>query len=488
MASIFISKSQFLKGLQCHKALYLLKNNPEYAEEPSEAALALMQTGREVGMLARNLFPKGVEISFEGVPISEQLKQTASEIKKGTKILYEPAFSRNGLFIKADILKKTERGWELYEVKSSTQQKDFDLDDIAFQKHVLTESGIPVIKTFLVHVNNEYVRNGDIEPEKLFTILDLTELVEERKGFIIQEIERQREVLSSALPDIDIGEYCSSPYDCGFMDHCWKDIPEDSVFSLKGRGIKKFALYRQGIVRLKDIPKALLPAHAQIQVDCNLRKKIIINRGALKASLDELWHPLCFLDFETIAIPIPPADGTRPYQKIPFQYSIHRIDGEMADPIHYEFLSSTIDQRKELLQKLLASIPDNACIVTYNMTFEKSILNNLKIWFPRYTNRIDRFITNLRDLMIPFKNYDYYSWQMRGSYSIKAVLPCLVPDMGYADLEVGDGEMAMLAFKRMCDSDDPVEKDRLRKALLKYCELDTMAMVKIVKNLSVLCG
>lgn len=213
----------------------------------SESTLALFQSGKEVGLLARTLFPGGVEIFFDAVPISEQLVQTASAINSGAKVLYEPAFSNNGLFMKADIMCRTTSGWELYEVKSSTEQKEFNLEDIAFQKHVLTKSGVSVSKTCLIHINNEYVRNGDIEPEKLFSVVDLTDAVEARQEFISHEINRQRQVLSSPIPNIDIGEYCDSPYDCGFMNHCWKHIPDDSVFSLKGRGIKKFDLYRQGI-------------------------------------------------------------------------------------------------------------------------------------------------------------------------------------------------------------------------------------------------
>jgi len=456
-------------------------------EETSESTLALFQSGKEVGMLARSLFPNGVEIRFDGVPISEQLRQTASEIKKGTKILYEPAFSQDSLFIKADIMYRNSEGWELYEVKSSTKQKEFNLEDIAFQKHVLKESGLPVSKTCLIHINSEYVRQGEIDPKKLFSVIDLTDSVDGRQEFIAQEIEEQRKILSSSLPDIDIGEYCLSPYECGFMSHCWKHIPEEgSVFSLKGRGVKKFDLYRQGIIHLKDVPVASMPTHAQTQIDCHLGKKTIINKEALGRALGELWYPLCFLDFETIAFPIPPVVGTRPYQKIPFQYSVHRIDSEGAEPVHSEFLASTVDKREELLQTLLSAIPENACVVAYNMVFEKSVLNSLKQWFPAYAEKIEGVISHLRDLMIPFKNYDYYSWQMQGSYSIKAVLPCLAPEMTYGELEVRDGDMAMLAFKKMCDSDNTTEKEKLREDLLKYCKLDSLAMAKIVENLTTL--
>lgn len=483
-SSIFISKSQFLSGLQCPKSLYLHKNHPEFMDGTSESKEALFQSGREVSIIAQDLFPSGVAIPYDDTSLSKQLAHTKTEITKGTDVLYEAAFSYEGLFIKTDIIKKGKKGWELYEVKNSTKIKDLQLEDVAFQYYVLTKAGIPVSKACLVHINNQYVRNGDLEVDKLFLQNDLTEAVIEKQELIDAEIKRQGEMLSKGMPKIDIGEYCSNPYDCAFMGHCWRHIPEESVFTLKGRGIKQFDLYRQGIIHLKDVPLASLPTHGKVQLECYLNKECVINKKTLKVFLNSLWYPLCFLDFETFMGAIPLYDWTKPYQQIPFQYSLHYLKDENTELKHFEYLAApNVDLRRELIKKLLSEIPENACVVVYNMTFEKSILNNLKNWFPEYAKKIDKISSNLRDLMAPFKNQDYYSWEMQGSYSMKAVLPALVPELSYDGLEISDGDMAMLAYKKMRESKNSSEIEGIRKALLEYCRLDTIGMIKIVEKL-----
>lgn len=486
MASFFLSKSQFLKGLQCPKSLYLQKYHPELAGEVSESREALFESGKEVGVLARGLHPGGLEILFDAKNFARQLELTKEYIKKGMTIIYEPAFNHDGLFTKADILRKTKSGWELYEVKNSTKIKEdaFYYEDVAFQYHVLKENGLSINKAHLVHINNQYERQGDIEIEKLFTMNDVTKEVKDLQKRVVEQVNSQRKMLSDKTPKIDIGEYCSEPYECEFWGHCWEHIPEESVFDLKGRGSKRFDFYRKGIIHLKDVPVKALPLPVQLQVDCALNKKCLINKAAIREFLDSLWYPLYFLDFETFMTAVPLYDGTKPYQKIPFLYSIHYLAKEGSKLKHHEYLAEpNTDPRKEIAKRLVEQIPKNACVLVYSMGFEKSVLNSLKGWFPEYGKGIDSIINNLQDLMIPFKNQHYYSWQMKGSYSIKAVLPVLVPELGYDGLEVSDGDMAMLAFRKMCESNEPTEVENIRKALLEYCKLDTLGMVRIVERL-----
>lgn len=486
-SNILITKSQFLKGIQCLKSLYLHKYQPELIPEVDESQKTLFQSGKEVGLIARGLFPGGVEIIFDPENFSKQLDQTKTGIKKGAKILYEAAFNHNGVFIKSDILKMGTKGWELYEVKSSTKIKEEDLhfEDVAFQCYVLNGIGLPISKAHLVHINNQYEKNGDIEVEKLFTINDITKDVMGMQGKIIKQIDIQRDILKNGIPNIDIGKYCSVPYECEFRWHCWKHIPEESVFNLRGMGIKHFDFYRQGIIHLRDIPKNVLPASAKLQLECALERKNYMDRVALKEFLKSLWYPLYFLDFETVRSPIPLFNGTRPYQQIPFQYSLHHIEKEGGNIGHYEFLASpNTDHRKPLVEKLLKEIPREACVVVYNMAFEKGVLNSLKKWFPEYEDKINHIIGNLIDLMTPFKNQTYYSWQMQGSYSMKSVLPSIVPELSYDGLKISDGDMAMIAYKKMCESKDQTEIENLREALLEYCRLDTLGMVKIVERIA----
>lgn len=452
MRKIFISKSQFLKGLQCPKSLYLLKYHPDLAAEISESREALFQSGREAGIVARELLPGGIEIVFDARNFAKQLELTEEYVKNGTSIIYEAAFSHDGLFAKVDILTKSQNAWELYEVKNSTTIKEdaFHFEDVAFQYHVLKENGLSINKTFLVYINNQYERQGEIEVAKLFSINDVTRDVKDLEKKVVEQVKIQRDILSGNLPKIDIGEYCKEPYECEFMGHCWGHVPEGSVFDLKGRGCKQFDFYRKGIIHLKDIPIRALPLPVQLQVDCALNKTCLINKTEIKDFLDSLWYPLYFLDFETINPAIPLYNGTRPYQKIPFQYSIHYLENEGAKLKHHEFLAvPNMDPRKEIVAGLMERIPKNACVLAYNVAFERSVLSTLKAWFPEFGKEMDSIINNLRDLMIPFKRRHYYSWQMKGSYSIKGVLPALVQELSYEGLEISDGDMGGCKVRRL---------------------------------------
>jgi len=293
-------------------------------------------------------------------------------------------------------------------------------------------------------------------------------------------------MLKGKKPDIDIGGHCSDPYDCDFCGHCRQHIPpKDSIFNLRGNGPNKFDLYRQGIIHLKDVPKDILPRNQRIQLEGALEKKNITNKDAIKDFLDTLWYPLYFLDFETTyMVPIPMFDGTKPYQKVPFQYSLYYLENENAELKHYEYLApANADPRKQLIEKLLGEIPENACVLAYNKSFEIGVLNDLKKWFPEYTRQIDNIINNMRDLMIPFQKKDVYRWEMEGSYSLKYVLPVLVPELTYEGMEVSEGAMASNAWLSTWELDDPAEIEKIRNALLEYCKLDTLAMVEILKKL-----
>jgi len=349
---------------------------------------------------------------------------------------------------------------------------------------VVKGSNLPVSGAFLVYINNQYVRHGEIEVEKLFAIEDLTDRVKEKQEFVAEEIDKMRAMLTGTVPAIDIGAWCDNPYECDFKGHCWQHMPEDSVFTLKRKGANQFDLYRQGIIRLEQIPLHVLSDAQRMQVEFFLEKKESVNREAVQEFLDSLWYPLYFLDFETFMSAVPPFDGTRPYQQIPYQYSMHVLEREGAELRHHEFLAEpNVDPREELAERLVTLIPDDACVVAYNSSFEANRLRELAEWLPQYGDRIERIVSNMRDLMAPFRRRDVYHWQMKGSHSQKAVLPALVPDMSYEGMEVADGGMAMEAYFAMCAAKDPSEVGRIRTSLLEYCKLDTLGMVRILEKL-----
>jgi len=372
-----LSKSRYIRGLQCHKSLWLYTHKPDLREE-SDAMKAVFQQGHDAGDVARDIFPGGILIPFDGVTFDDQISMTLKALKTA-KVIYEAAFSFGGVFVKADVMRKVGRSWELYEVKSSTEVKEVYLNDVAVQYYVISGSGIPISKVFVTHLNKNYVRKGSLDVKELFESHDVTADVKEKQAGIKKEIAGQQKMLAGKQPTIDIGSHCEKPYDCDFMGHCWKHIPENSVFELAGRGANKFKLYNDGIIKMVDIPLEKLKGDQLQQVELFLRKGSVVHRAKLKKFLDEIWYPLCFLDFETFLAAVPPYDGLKPYQQIPFQYSLHLQKRPGGKVDHKEFLAKpNCDPRKELIDSLLNEIPKDACVRQGN---SKEAIQNLPVPF-----------------------------------------------------------------------------------------------------------
>ncbi len=476
----FLSKSQYMLGMQCHKYLYLHKHHKQLRDGISPAQQKIFALGTEVGVLAQDIFPGGIEVPYDGLSIDDQIKMTKDEIAGGAKTIYEASFKYDDVFVKVDILHQGNKGWELYEVKSSTSIKDVNYDDIALQYYVLAGAGISLSKACLVHINNQYVRNGDIEVGELFTINDLSVDVVEMQQDVPANIAEMRSMLEGDMPAIDIGAHCSDPYGCNFTHHCWQHIPENSVFDLHGRGVDKFDFYRQGKIAFADLPLDELNDSQRLQVKMHLTQGEIVDPDGIKEFLDNLWYPLCHFDLETFMSPIPLHDGMRPYQQIPFQYSLH-IQRKEGGPIkHHEFLAEpNVDPRPQLIRTMLAQIPKDACVLTFNMPFEKSRLKEMSEDFPQYAEDMNNIRDHVMDLITPFRQRCVYRWQQHGSNSLKDVLPAFVPDMSYQGLEISDGSMAMDAYHLMCAETDQAKRQALCRNLLQYCERDTEAMVKL---------
>lgn len=482
-----LSKSQFIRGRQCHKSLWLHRHRPELRDEMSESQEALFASGTDVGVLAQSLFPGGTEFAYGDGTLSEQLQRTAEAIATGVTTLYEATFEHDGMLVKTDILHRGANGWELYEVKSSTGLKEVYLDDIAVQLHTLRGCGLSVAHACLIHINNRYVRKGEIDVHVLFTKLDVTAEVEARQGAVVAAIAEQMQMIAGGDPTIDIGPWCDDPYPCDFQGHCWAHIPSPSVFDLRDHGKPDaFALYRQGVTRLEDVPFASLGWRQQLQVDGTLRQQNHTNSKAIASFLTGLKYPVSYLDFEsTYMVPVPLYDQSRPYQQIVFQFSLHIQDEPNGQVRHHAFLADAHsgDPRPAFITALLQALPERGSIVAYNQNFEISRLNELAADFPEQSPGISSLAARFIDLMAPFRRKDIYCWQMKGSYSIKNVLPALVPELSYKELSVANGEDASLGWLQLMNCSDVGEAATLRQAMLDYCHLDTWAMVRIIEKL-----
>jgi len=489
MASHLLSKSSFIKGLQCEKHLYLYKYHYKEMDELSEMQKSIFKRGTNVGELAQQLFPGG-EIAAQGDPpnYEKALLRTQELIKSGAKVIYEAAFTFNEVLSIADIIVKEGNYWKIFEVKSSTSISETYINDAALQYYVISSQGIKVKDFSIIYINNQYVRNGKLDLGKLFTTESVLGLILPLQDSVKENIVKFKKVLlKKQIPDIDIGEHCYQPYVCGFYNYCRKHIPENSIFDFSGMHLaKKYELYREGIVKLEDVPKEYpLNKNNQIQLDVYKKGKPLIDKEAIKNFLSDLNYPLYFMDFETFQPAVPLFDNSKPYQQIPFQYSIHFKESKKSQLKHFEFLAEQgADPRKKFIEGLLRDTKNPGDIIVYNKTFEITRLKEIARDFPEYADEIEKRINRVKDLMIPFQKKYYYAPEMQGSYSIKYVLPALVPELSYDELEINEGGLASIAYESVQMESDLMRIADIKQQLLEYCKLDTLAMVRILEKLN----
>lgn len=484
-----LSKSLYTRGLQCVKSLWLKKYNKDILTLPNASSQAVFQTGNEVGDLACQLFPDGKKVAFE-LGFDAMIELTKTLLNDHIVNIYEASFNFEKIFVAIDILHLNNDGSiDIYEVKSSTDVKDVYLHDASIQYYVLKNLGYEIKSVNIIHINNQYVREETLEIEKLFSIVNVTSEVLELQHNIPSYLKDFERVLSNKdnEPNIDIGFHCNHPYDCDAKEYCWKHIPSYSIFNISRlRSDQKFLMYHDGIIEFKDIEDiSSFSTAQQIQITSEIEQKEIINKEAIKDFLDTLTYPIYHLDFETFQQAIPKWKGISPFMQIPFQYSTHKEDGE-GGLEHFEFLAEDgKDPRYELARKLIEDIPTDVTVLAYNMGFEKGVIRKLAKEFPEFSHHLMCIHDNIKDLMTPFQKKDYYTPSMKGSYSIKNVLPALVPEMelAYKNLSlVHNGGEAMQTFANLSKMDEK-SKQEYRKALLEYCKLDTLAMVKVLEKL-----
>jgi hypothetical protein len=494
LAPKILSKSRFLAGLQCEKRLWLELHDRALAGETDEQTQGLFDQGREAGTLAQGLYPGGVLITEDYLHLPEALRSTEKAVQEGASTLYEAAFSRERVLIRVDILHRVEGTdqWDLIEVKSSAKVKREYLYDLALQKYVLEGAGYQIRKTLLCHLNTQYVREGPLDLGQLFILSDETESVRSIAESLAPLTEKFLKVAdSSEAPEISIGSRCDRPHGCPFIDHCWKEVPKDSVFTLiNGRELPD-TLYQQGIIKISEVPSSLpLSPKQRRQIEAAKTGEPHWNLKAVRRFVEDLEYPLHFLDFEGYNPALPPYDGLRPFQQMPFQFSVHSQEKPDAPWVHHEFLpEGPGDPREALCEKLLQSIGPTGSIVVYYAQYEAGVIRDLALLFPRHQGALQSILDRICDLIGPFKNRDILDPGFLGSASLKAVLPVLVPEMTYEGMEIGEGAAASLAYVKLLDPQVPkAQKEKIRKDLLAYCGQDTWAMVRIFEVLKKKAG
>lgn len=506
MASHLLSKSSFIKGLQCHKALYLYKNYYYLRDAVPPERKAVFNRGHEVGFLARRLFPGGIDAS--PVRISEfsgSVLKTRELISNGTNVIYEPAFLWNEVLIALDIIcpapspqnnQPAVQRWNAFEVKSSARISTAYILDAALQYYVIRNAGVEISDFFILNLNTNYVRRGALEYEKLFSRTSVMEEIVRIQPFIEENISRQKNILSKKnIPEIPIGTQCFEPYSCDFMGYCWRNAPKNPTPGIPGKPPR----YKHELLNpLKDSPgeseNAPLNELHKIHLESKKADRPVAHFPEIKKFLGSLRYPLFFMDFEVMMPAIPLFDGTRPFQNIPFQYSICKapapgdgvkVNACKEEPINPEYSSflaeSGCDPRKDFIENFLKDSEGSGSLIVYDSVLEKSVLNSLKKEFPQYGEKIDQRIERITDLMILFKNKFLYSHKMGGNFSLKHVSNAFLPGINFEKLKISNGRMAMIAYESLQKETDILKIIETREALLEYSKTDTEAMLEVIK-------
>ena len=449
-----ISKSKYLNGLQCHKLLWTHYNDKEQIPETDAATQAIFDQGNEVGRLAQSLFPGGTEVVWTD-DFAAMLRST-KELLSARRPLYEATFAAAGAFARADILNPVEKGrWDIIEVKSSTAVKDVNLDDVALQRHCYEAAGIPVRRCFLMHINNRYVRRGAIDPKGLLKAEDITEAVALLLPAVGGRVAEMQQVIArKTCPIVEIGPHCDAPYSCPLKEICWKErwAAEEAVLS---KGILEW-----------DPP-------------------------AIREFLDELVWPLYLLDFETIGttIAIPLFDECRPYQQVPFQFSLHVVEKLDKEPQHISWLwDGTGDPRVAMFAELRKTIGPTGSVMAYNKRFEEGCLKSSAKAIPEHAGWVNALMGRMVDLGEPIRQHAVRHPRLGRKWSLKIVLPLLTA-LSYDGLAIGDGGTASVEFLRVMFTEaGRADRATVRKNLEEYCGQDTYGMLEILRKLDAMSG
>ena len=478
-----LSKSRITAFEQCPRRLWQQVHAPERAEV-DDGVEQRFADGDEVGAIACSLHPEGVMISAEH-GLAAAIKDTASLIAAGHPgPLFEATFEHDGVLVRVDILeRKGRKSWQAYEVKSATEVKDYHIGDLATQAWVMREAGVNLAGAAIRHIDRSFILEEVRDFAGLFADDDCLGVVEPMIASRPSLVQQARKVLAGPEPKAAPGDHCTKPFACEFTEWCAKGGPkgpEWPVTILPNGGGRKWQ--RQGVESLLDLEEDQLgDKHARILAATRDDVPYHDQRGA-RAAMAEWGWPRAWLDFETINPAVPRWVGTRPYQQVPFQFSLH-LQARNGRFSHHEFLdTSGNDPRLACAKALVASIPSDATIIAYNASFEIRVLNELADACPRYAKRLRSMAERTVDLL-PIAREHWYHRDQLGSWSIKAVLPTMGHD-GYERLQVKDGGGAQAAWLEASHpSTDPQRCGALEEAMRAYCKRDTEAMIAVARTL-----
>jgi len=484
MTGLGLSKSRITAWRQCPKRLWLQVMWPNLLETTKEAK-RVFQIGNEIGAIAQQLCSGGILIKYQrdfSIPIADT--KAAMEFYPDRPI-FEATFQYEGLLVQADVLLPTKNGYRMTEVKSSTTLKPYHIEDCAVQAWVLKQNNIRLATIEVAHVDTSFVYQGDGNYHGLLKSDRLDDEIDALLDVVPEWVNGARLTLAGGEPCIEPGPQCDDPFECPFKEYCMRDmvIPEEPKYSLdvlyRMSSKQKDELREFGYVDARKVPKEYLnETQSMIQLASKTGKPKFDKRSAQK-EMNTLPYPRYYLDFETIAPIVPRWIGTSPFSpQVPFQWSCH-IEYEPGKLRHEMFLDvSGDDPRRAFADTMIKVLGKKGPVLVYS-SFEKSRISELAALFIDISPALNSIILRLVD-MLPLARKYYYHPEMKGSWSIKAVLPTIAPDLKYDELEVGNGGDAQNAYSEIVHPETlDVRRHQLTIGLRDYCTLDTLAMVRL---------
>jgi len=489
--NMIITKSEYMMYLRHPALLWLKKHDKSKLPIIDENTQAMFDAGNTFEIYAQKLFPDGKRLGFTNYGEYLSLPaRTTQALTEGTKTIFQGRFEHNQLTFICDVITVVgEKEVDLYEIKSSTKANDGHELDLAFQMVVLESLGYRMNTISVIHVNNQYVRNGDINPKEFTNVVDITNAVTSRRDETKRQIERALKVANaSTIPGISPA-LCKlgSLKDWISVYRGFVSVPDDSIYDLCRLNAELVGkLETAGVKKIIDIPEDIvLGEKQQWQVTATKTDRVLIENEKIKEFLDGFCYPLYFLDYETLASVVPYFDGLKPYEQLPFQYSLHILDEPGSELRQVEYLHKDNTNPAEALSKSLKEhIGTSGSVITWNASFEMGCNTLMGTMLPEYKNFFEQVNERVIDLMLPFSSGWYIDKHFGGSTSIKKVLPVLVPDLSYQSLGIHEGAGAQrLWMDAVLYGKREQEKEKILSDLIAYCGLDTLAMVEIWRYL-----
>ena len=490
-----ITKSDFLKYKECSSFFWFWKNDKSVLSKEKEDPFIdrLKAQGYEVELFARNIYPEAILITGD----SKNASQITSDLIIDNKQqFFQASFLADKLFASCDILLWNDlfQGWDIIEVKSSSDKgwdknkKKEHILDSAFQRIVVQKSGLRVINVYLLELNKDFYKNGEIDPDQLFNTTEITTQCIELESEILADILNAKDLLQNANPSDCLCKYKGRSRHCRAFSYIYPNVPSNSSYDLRAIGSSKKVLRTLidgNHLRIDQIPNDIkLNEKHTLQKLVAQTKEVVFKKEKIQAQFGDLQYPLYFLDYETLACGIPKFDITYPYQQTVFQYSLHIVH-ESGDIEHIEYIHKDISTPVHIIaQKLREDIGDEGNVIVWNKGFEGKCNKDLAKVNPELNAFLLGLNDRIYDLMEIFRKMEYLHDDFKGSYSIKNVLPVMCPDLSYDGLTVSNGAEAVVEYENLIFGDVPQElKVEKFEALLEYCKLDTWAMVRIFQEL-----